>query len=287
MQSLPKANKNTIIYTADFASLFTNLPHVVIQAYMTKLLKICFDNAGKRYVKVGFNKCYYTDEYKNGNVNNLDKEDIMYLIDTVLQNSYAKYGNFLFKQINGIPQGNNSSPLLADLTLTMMEFEFCNKKENKIKLKGLNNAYRYADDIDVLSSKTFDFEKIAQEIYHKSLTLEKTNKLNTKTQFLDIEMEIQNNKFNTKLYNKTNDYHFEVIRYSNYNSNTPQIFKNNIIAGEVLRIARLSSNEKNFNEGYQNIKCHFIKNNYPTSLIKKTTEKVLKKHNFLSFITPK
>ena len=97
-------------------------------------------------------------------------------------------------------------------------------------------------------------------------------------------MEIKKNKFNTKLYNKTNDYHFEVIRYSNFTSNTPDIFKSNIIAGEVLRTARLSSNPQNFNDGYQNIKNHLIKNNYPTSLINKTTEKVLKKHNFLSFV---
>ena len=63
---------------------------------MKKLLVICFDNAEKRYIKVGFKKCYYTEEYKTGDIYNLEKEDIIYMIDLVLKNSYAKYGNFLF-----------------------------------------------------------------------------------------------------------------------------------------------------------------------------------------------
>ena len=118
------------------------------------------------------------------------------------------------------------------------------------------------DDIFILQAQYLNFAEIAKEIYHPSLDLEQTNINPLKTCFLDLDIEIKNNKIDTKLYNKTDDYNFDVIRYSHFKSNIPNIYKTKIISGETLRTARISSSKTNFDDSIENIKTHLTKSRF-------------------------
>ncbi|KAI1706009.1 hypothetical protein DdX_13236 [Ditylenchus destructor] len=51
-----------------------------------------------------------------------------------------------FVQLNGIPQGGNASPILADLTLTGMEIKFMQSQNCDRFKKELSLTFRYIDD---------------------------------------------------------------------------------------------------------------------------------------------
>ena len=124
--------------------------------------------------------------------------------------------------------GNNASPQLADLSLSKMEHNYCIEKNNKIFLENVLLANRYVDDLITLTNGENTFTEIAKNIYHESLTLEATQKTDVETNYLDLTVNTEPN-ISYKLFNKTDDYDFKVLRYTQYNSNIPQNYKHNII----------------------------------------------------------
>ena len=116
-----RTSNSTRIYSADFASLFTNLPHSVIKLNMFQLLSVCFKN--QNYIRVQGNHCSYSVS-NNGTGSFFTFQEVCYLLESLLENSVAVYGNKVYRQRCGIPQGASCSPQIADLTLSYMEYKF-------------------------------------------------------------------------------------------------------------------------------------------------------------------
>ena len=176
---LNNAKNNGIINNfsvADFSTLYTNLPHNVIESCIFSLIDICFKNACADQVTISFDsnqqvrKIWYS--YTSGKLSNshkiLSKEDIKMLVHENVDNSFVKFVSFVFKQNIGIPMGSNSSPKLADLTLTMMEFQFLKNSKNMQIAQDLKFAVRYIDDI--LTTNDHNFKDTSKNIYHESIT---------------------------------------------------------------------------------------------------------------------
>ena len=94
-------------------------------------------------------------------------------------------------------------------------------KPNNLK-HVLSNNKRYLDNILVLNSK--DFIEISKNIYPSELTLKRSHGAGHEDYFLDLNVNIcDNNKLSFKMYNKTDDFDFEVISFpfpeSNIHSN--------------------------------------------------------------------
>ena len=83
---------------------------------------------------------------------------------------------------------------------------------------------------------------------------------------------------NTKLYNKTDDYNFKVIRITNYTSFTPINIKNSLVFGEILRIKRASSEIKNFEDRTELLRQELIEVGYTNKTFEKTMKKVKNKY---------
>lgn len=234
-----RKNTDSNIYTADFNSLFTNLPHDIIKYNIFELIKLCFHNANKTYINVGYNRVFYSNEILK-NWRSYTIQDIFYIIETILGNSFAYYSGYIFQQKLGIPQGNNASPDIADLTLSYMEYEFLkNYKSNMF-----NNTFRYVDDILYIGKNIELFKNSTNLIYHNSLTLESTNIDDKHGHFLDLDIECLEKNINIKLYNKTDDFNFKVRRFPHNNSCMAFNTKINTIKGEIIRISRICSQKK-------------------------------------------
>ncbi len=54
LHRLAHAGKVTSILSADFATLFTMLPHQTIKYYIFRLVNLCYKSSGKRYIAVGY-----------------------------------------------------------------------------------------------------------------------------------------------------------------------------------------------------------------------------------------
>ena len=165
------------------------------------------------------------------------------MIESLLGTSYIYYAGTIYQQIRGISQGASCSPQLADLTLSIMEFDYIKSRHNNFReeLKMFEGTFRYIDDILHISNNVRTFENNLKEIYHPSLNIEKTNVSTETTNFLDLNITIKNGTIVYKLYNKTDDYNFRINKYPKYYSNIPiHIIKNTFIA-EVIRIHRTCS----------------------------------------------
>jgi hypothetical protein len=151
--------KNMQVYCADFTSLFTNLPHDIVIKSIKYIISLCFKNALKTNSSVN---CYITKHnsnwsysYVNKNKFSFNFNDIIFLVNFILENSFIKFGPYIFKQILGIPQGNNASPVIADLTLLAMEIVFTDNIPQNITDKQ-TIIFRYMDDILIFYNSALD-----------------------------------------------------------------------------------------------------------------------------------
>ncbi|GMR33651.1 hypothetical protein PMAYCL1PPCAC_03846, partial [Pristionchus mayeri] len=263
-------NPNSKIFCADFSSLFTNLHHDVVREKLYYLIDLLFKNAGSEYLVVQGNCIRYDRNNSSSSGRSYHKVDIKGIIDFILKNSYAYYGEHLYQQNKGIPQGNNASPQIADLTLAVMEFQYI---QNQIKVGhslsySLNRTFRYIDDLFHISGKANDFIRMTTDMYHQSLTLEQTNTNLYEAAFLDLSISIlKTGKVQTSLYNKTDDYSFSVIRYPHFESNIPMSMGVNTLHGEIIRIFRNCSSFEHFLDRVHQLSRYFITIKNPKDIV--------------------
>ena len=88
----------------------------------------------------------------------MDRLDVKQILVHVMDETSVIFAGNIFRQITGVPMGGNASPLIADLTLCMMEFNYCKSHARSNIL-----AVRYIDDILALNCP--DFINKAASIY--------------------------------------------------------------------------------------------------------------------------
>ncbi|KAF8353840.1 hypothetical protein PRIPAC_95463 [Pristionchus pacificus] len=263
-------NKRSEIFCADFSSLFTNLPHNVVKEKLYYLIDLMFKNAGSEYIVVQGTNVRYDRNNSSTSGRSYHKNDLKGIIEFILRNSFAYYGGNLYQQQKGIPQGNNASPQIADLTLAVMEYQYIrNNIQSGHPLSfSLNRTFRYIDDLFHISDKKDEFIRITTDMYHRSLTLEQTNTDPKESAFLDMSIKVTiTGAVQTSLYNKTDDYSFSVVRYPHYESNIPISMGLNTLHGEIIRIFRNCSLFEHFLERTCQLARYFLQIQYPKEIL--------------------
>ena len=136
--------------------------------------------------------------------------------------------------------GANSSPLLADLCLSYMEFKFL--MANRDIARSLQHTVRYIDDV-----ATFGTERMKdhfKDIYPQSLPLSFDDTSTGVGHYLDLN--IDRNTGSVELYDKRRDFDFGVIRFPEKCSNQPARMGLNVLFAQAIRIARICSDRGNF-----------------------------------------
>ena len=72
------------------------------------------------------------------------------------------------------------------------------------------------------------------------MIVNKTNISVRKTNFLDLTISIYRGKFYIKLYDKRNDYDFEVINYPFLDGNIPKNQSYSVFISQLVRFARVN-----------------------------------------------
>ena len=78
----------------------------------------------------------------------------------------------------------------------------------------------YVDDISNINNVYFD--KMVSQIYLSELKFIKTNISDTKTAFLDLHLSISNNIASTKIYDKRDDFDFEIVNFPFLDGDVPR-----------------------------------------------------------------
>ena len=108
--------------------------------------------------------------------------------------------------------GTNWAPLVADLFLVCYERDFMmflsNDKQADV-IDAFNTTSRYLDDI--LNIKNVYFDNMVSQIYPLELQLNKTNISDSEAAFLDSHLSISNDIVSTKIYDKRDDFDYEIV----------------------------------------------------------------------------
>ena len=95
----------------------------------------------------------------------------------------------------------------------------------------------------------------------------------TSVTFLDINVQIKNNKILTQIHYKETDSH----NYLRYDSFHPEPCKNSIPCCQLLRLRKLTTDDDQYEQDSNEMASYFQKQGYPTRLIQQAKAKVGKK----------
>ena len=85
------------------------------------------------------------------------------------------------------------------------------------------------------------------QIYPSELQLYKANTSDTKASFLDLQLSISNDIVSTKIYDKRDDFDFEMVNFPFSDGGVPRSTSYGVYISQLIRFARTSSHVTDFN----------------------------------------
>ncbi len=157
-----------------------------------------------------------------------------------------------------------------------MEFKFFQSEANRNLVKDALYFCRYIDDLLVVNCP--NFLSIAKKIYPDSLPLTSAScTINNSTcNFLDLSLNIS--PFSISVYNKTDDFNFDVQRYVHNDSNVSPTLGYNVYVAQIIRFGRICTSFPDFIYMCQNLTHTFINHGYSKQLLLKSFFSCFKKH---------
>ena len=169
-------------------------------------------------------------------------------IEFLIDNSYFTCGDMVMKQNIGIPMGTDPGLDFANLFSHFYEFDFLerNSKTQYSTCKKLNNSFRYIDDIVSVNSDGV-FEAVYKDIYPEELILTKENLSNCRASFLDLDIKLNHHKkFDIELYDKRNDYNFNIVNFPFLDGNIPLRQSYGVFLSQIIRYLRICTQIETF-----------------------------------------
>ena len=108
-----------------------------------------------------------------------------------------------------------------------------------------NTTSRYLNDI--LNMNNVYFDNMVSQIYSLELQLNKANTSDTKASFSDLHLSISNDIVSTKIYDKRDDFDFEIVNFPVLDGDVPRSTSYGVYISQLIRFARASSYVTDFN----------------------------------------
>ena len=234
------------ISTFDFSTLYTKIPHDKLIDCLHFFIDLVFNSKDRKYLSVTSSGAHWVASKKSsGTLYDIDgvKNSLKFLID----NSYFYVGDHVFRQKIGIPMGLDPASHLANLFLAYYEIHWIKKlkKEDYARARKYNNNCRFIDDLAALNDDG-EFERSRSQIYPEELQSAKENEGTMDATFLDLEVHVEDRKFDYHLYDKRDSFNFYIVRFPYECSNIPSKIFLSTIGAETLRICKASSTFSHF-----------------------------------------
>lgn len=191
----------------------------------------------------------------------LDKEQFMKALDLCLNSTYFEFEGKIYEQIFGLPMGAPLSPVVANIVLEELEEQCLKKCTFEIPF-----YKRYMDDIvTAIPSNELNNVLNVFNSYHPKIqfTCEEETK-NNELNFLDMTIKHENGHVSTTWFTKKT----WTGRYTNYKSEIPQAWKNNVAVALTDRAIKLTTPE-NRKDQLTKVKKTLKENNFPAEQINK------------------
>ena len=135
--------------TYDVSTHYTTLPHNLIKDKLIDLIERTFNIEGSPYLARYDRNEFFTSEKPKKN-HAWSCQNVCDALTFLFDNIFIRFGTKVYRQVVGIPMGNNCAPLVADL------FLFCNERDFMMSLSddkqadvidAFNTTSRYLDDV--------------------------------------------------------------------------------------------------------------------------------------------
>ena len=197
----------------------------------------------------------------------------------LLDNFFIRFGTKLYRQVDGITMGTNCAPLVADLFLFCYERDFMMFLSDDTQaddIDAFNTTSRYLDDI--LNINNVYFVNMASQIYPSDLQLNKANTFDTEAAFLYLHLSISNDIISTKIYDKRDDFDFEIVNFPCLDGDVPRSTSYGVYISQLIRFARASSYFADLNTLKSFLTQKLLKQGYQYHNLRKAFSKLYRRY---------
>ena len=99
-------------------------------------------------------------------------------------------------------------------------------------------------------------------LYPSELQLNQSNTSDTEAAFLDLHLSISNDIVSTKIYEKRDDFDFEIVNFPFLDGDVPRSTSYGIYTSQLIRFARASSHVTDFNTRNKLLTQKLLKQGY-------------------------
>ena len=145
-------------------------------------------------------------------------------------------------------------------------------------IEAFSSTSRYLDDLLNIDNTYFD--GLISQIYPPELQLNKANS-DTEAAFLDLHLSIVDGFVSCKLYDKRNDFDFEIVNFPFLDGDVPRAASYSIYMSQLIRFARVSSHVTDFNTRYKLLTAKILNQGYRYHKLRKAFSKFYKRHSDL------
>ena len=141
-------------------------------------------------------------------------------------------------------------------------------------IEAFNSTSRYLDDL--LNIDNPYFEQMVGQIYPTELQLNKANSSDTEAPFLDLNLSITNGIVSSKIYDKRDDFNFEIVNFPFFDGDVPRSPSYGVYISQLIRFARVCFNNRNLF-----LTAKLLKQGYRYHKIRKAFSKFCYRHSEL------
>ena len=116
------------------------------------------------------------------------------------------------------------------------------------------------------------------QIYPSELQLNKVNNSDTKAAFLDLHLSVSNDIVSTKIYDKRDDFDFEIVNLPFLDDDVPRSTSYGVYISQLIPFARASSYVADFNTRNKLLTLKLLKQGYQYHILRKTFSKFYRRH---------
>ena len=177
--------------------------------------------------------------------------------------------------------GTNCATLVGDLFLFCYERDFMLSlsDNNQTDIEAFNSTSIYLDDL--LNIDNLYFEQMVGQIYPTELQLNKANSSDTEAPCLDFNLSITNGIVYSKIYDKRDNFDFEIVNFPFLDGDTPGSPSYGVYISQLKRFSRVCSNVDDFNNRNFFLTAKLLKQGYRFHKIRKAFSKFYRRHSEL------
>ena len=122
------------------------------------------------------------------------------------------------------------------------------------------------------------FDNMVSQIYPSELQLNKANASDTEAAFLDLHLSISNDIVSTKIYDKRDDFDFEIVNFPFLDGDVPRSTSYGVYISQLIRFARASSYVADFNTRNKLLTQKLLRQGYRYHKLRKTFSKFYRRY---------